>query len=596
MKKVQLKVNHLKYDENKSFLIQYLESLGISDEAIPSFINKAKETDIDDWHKLDNMETAVQQMRTWLDMGSKVFVQVDSDTDGYTSAAILINYLQKRYPENEIVWRLHNGKEHGVIVDTVPQDCKIVVIPDAGSNQVAEQKQLVAQGKLVIVLDHHEVEHYEPTGAIIVNNQMSKDFKNKNLSGAGVAYMFINAFDDLIFGHDKLHEDYRDLAAIGIIADAMNMSTVGNNYFAYYGLNNIKNQFIAALAKKQDRGGGKGIKDPQHLTKIDVAFYIAPTINGCIRGGSAEDKQTMFKAIMTSDSDEEFITTYRGTTRTESLYDYAVRLACNAKSRQDAAKKKGFEWLCDKIRAEGWDKHNIIIAPLEGSDTSKITPNLTGLVAMELVKEFNKPCLVLRETMFDNQDVFGGSGRNGNFYGLPGLKDFLHEAGIYYAEGHQNAFGAFLLQSQINSIRKYADEHLNNSVFEDKVYEVDYIFHSRERIDLQMLGEFAKHENLWGQGMPAPLFAFEVNYTDQDFRFMGEKKNSVRLTHDGVNFVALADNNIAQLFHDNPNGHATIIGMPMINEYNGNISIQIKINDIYLTDAAPVVNSIFDLI
>ena len=52
-----------------------------------------------------------------------------------------------------------------------------------------------------------------------------------------------------------------------------------------------------------------------------------------------------------------------------------------------------------------------------------------------VVKEFNKPCLVLRETMFDNQDVFGGSGRNGNFYGLPGLKDFLHEAGVYYAEG-----------------------------------------------------------------------------------------------------------------------------------------------------------------
>ena len=77
---------------------------------------------------------------------------------------------------------------------------------------------------------------------------------------------------------------------------------------------------------------------------------------------------------------------------------------------------------------------------------------------------------------------------------------------------------------------------------------------------------------------------------------MGEKKNSVRLTHDGVNFVALADNNIAQLFQENPNGHATIIGMPMINEYNGNISVQIKINDIYLTDAAPVVNSIFDLI
>lgn len=54
---------------------------------------------------------------------------------------------------------------------------------------------------------------------------------------------------------------------------------------------------------------------------------------------------------------------------------------------------------------------------------------------MELVKEFNKPTLVLRDTEFEGQHVYGGSGRNGNFYGLPDLKAKLTEAGGFYEEG-----------------------------------------------------------------------------------------------------------------------------------------------------------------
>jgi single-stranded-DNA-specific exonuclease len=33
-----------------------------------------------------------------LSAGDKIFIQVDSDVDGYTSAAILINYINKIAP------------------------------------------------------------------------------------------------------------------------------------------------------------------------------------------------------------------------------------------------------------------------------------------------------------------------------------------------------------------------------------------------------------------------------------------------------------------------------------------------------------------
>ena len=72
---------------------------------------------------------------------------------------------------------------------------------------------------------------------------------------------------------------------------------------------------------------------------------------------------------------------------------------------------------------------------LNKEESEKVNPNLTVLIAMELVKEFNRPVLLLRETELDGQKVYGGSGRNGNFYELPDLKAKLKEAGGLYQEG-----------------------------------------------------------------------------------------------------------------------------------------------------------------
>ena len=78
---------------------------------------------------------------THISQNDKVLIQVDSDADGYTSAALLINYLHCLFPgfvESNIQYRIHTGKQHGVIVDSVPEDVKLVIIPDAGSNQYHE--------------------------------------------------------------------------------------------------------------------------------------------------------------------------------------------------------------------------------------------------------------------------------------------------------------------------------------------------------------------------------------------------------------------------------------------------------------------------
>ena len=602
MNKIELKTNHLVKTsnitefggKNVSYIEQYLLSLGISKKDLISFIDRPRDSDLDNPRDLLNIEKAVKTTWTMMTNGVKSWVVVDSDTDGYTSASILINYLRRRFPQNEIGYSLHPGKEHGIVIEDIPLDADLIFVPDAGSNNYEEQKHFCELGKEVIILDHHDVDNYEDTGAILVNNQFSPDFRNKNMSGAGIVLMFIMMMDEMYYPSQEIYKDYFDLAAVGIIADAMNMTALGNNYLAFYGLRNIRNKLIHEIAIKQSRG----IKNPNSLTKIDVAFYIAPIINGVIRGGEMEDKMAVFKAMSTEDSTEDIVTTWRGVERHETLYEYAARLAANAKSRQDSQKKKAFEWLCGKIREEGRDKDNLIIVPLNTTESKKVNPNFTGLIAMELVKEFNRPSLVLRETDFEGKHMFGGSGRNGNFYGLPDLKTFLHQAGVYYAEGHANAMGVFLLPEEVDKLKEYANTKLNPLAFET-VYEVDYIFKDKFDIDYEMLFQMASYDELWGNSIPQPKFAFTIDYGKTDIMIMGKDHSSVKIRCGQIDFVSFKNAVLAEKLVEVSNGTATIVGRPQINEWNGNVNVQIMIDDIKIEPREQITekpHSLFDLI
>ena len=452
-------------------------------------------------------------------------------------------------------------------------------IPVRKSNQLDEQEILSNQGRTVLIMDHHNITRSAQfDNVIIVNNQTSNNFKNKDLSGAGVVFKIIQAYDET-YGKRILYKRYEDLAALGIIADCMDSRNLDNNAIIRNGLSVIHNNLFKALIDHQCANPGWKAKDDSP-SKIDIAFYIAPLINGVIRSGSAEDKEMTFNALITNADDNTHPHVWRGVTTYETLWERAARNAINAKSRQDSAKKKSFEWLCEKIRAEGLDKHNIIIVPLNEKESIKVNANITGLIAMELVKEFNKPCLVLRQTTMNDLNGYGGSGRNGNFYKLPDLKSQLLKYNAYFCSGHSNAFGVFLLPSQIKTITENFDNDFNASIFEDTVYEVDYWFHTGETIDTQMLMEIASYDDLWGNSIPQPKFAFDINYNSNQIKLMGANNDSLKIHYDGIDFVAFKCPEIIKQLQEKECGHISIVGRAQINEWMGRKSIQIIIDDI----------------
>lgn len=586
MREVKLKEHYLKDGVNMK---NYLQLCGINEKDCDSFTIAPKVEDELSPILLNNMHLAAKTAYNILSSGNaSIFIQVDSDMDGWTSSCELIQYINFRFPKTKIQWRLHTGKQHGVIVDTVPADVNLIFIPDAGSNQVAELTELCQKRlKTVIVLDHHQVEDEEAsnaTGAIIVNNQTSPNFPNKSLSGAGVVYKFIQYIDTEYFKSD-FYKHFADVAAFGILADAMDMRELDNNFIAYEGLHHINNKLFKAVINRQ---AGDGlyvrIKDQEAPTKTEAVFYVAPVFNGLIRYGEQEEKEKVFDAFVTPDSSEIIESVYRGVKRSESLYDYCARIAVNAKSRQDNAKKKSMAMLSEMINNDNHDKDNLIIVTLAGKEADKVSPNITGLAAMDLVKEYNRPVLVLREVEMEQDDgvdekgnpktkkvkLFSGSGRNGNFSGFDSLLGFLRDSNLVeFAQGHDGAFGVMVVPDKVNELRDYAEQKIDKRLFDNQCIVVDYWFKGLDGIDVNGLSEFAEGQRIYCGTIPSPTFAFEFDIDTNDCTLMGKESTTIKFKNTFNDFIVFKRPDLAATIVENRGGkiHVLLIGKPEISPY-----------------------------
>ena len=98
--------------------------------------------------------------------------------------------------QNNIYYRIHIGKQHGIILDTIPVDVKLVIAPDSSSNGYTEHATLKENGVDVLVIDHHEADEISKN-ACIINNQLC-DYPTKSLSGVGMVYKFCSFIDELL--------------------------------------------------------------------------------------------------------------------------------------------------------------------------------------------------------------------------------------------------------------------------------------------------------------------------------------------------------------------------------------------------------------
>ena len=110
---------------------------------------------------LENIDEAKNLLLNTVKNKGRIGIICDSDSDGFASASILYQYLSRNYDESKLAYFLHTKKQHG-ISDLLSQILKskinLLIVPDAGTNDVKECKILQEKNIQVIVLDHHQVE------------------------------------------------------------------------------------------------------------------------------------------------------------------------------------------------------------------------------------------------------------------------------------------------------------------------------------------------------------------------------------------------------------------------------------------------------
>ena len=561
--------------QNLSAVERVLTNRGIALAEIEHYLHTTDD-DILSPSLIKNIHEGAQMLIKHIAQNDDVLIQIDSDCDGFTSAATLLNYLNCLFPgfvQNHIYYRIHTGKQHGIIPETIPEGVKLVIAPDSSSNDYEEHALLASKGIDVLVIDHHEADRISEH-ACIINNQLC-DYPTKSLSGVGMVYKFCCYIDE-IMNVDHANK-FLDLVALGMVADMMDLRDFETKHLVMLGLKQIRNPYFRGMVDKQ----AYSLKDG--ITPFGIAFYIAPYVNATIRVGTQDEKLMLFESMLDYRGYEQVPSTKRGCKgQTETRVEQACRNCTNIKNRQTKARDASLNTIEHIIEEKGLLENKILVIKLDSEFATD--RNLTGLIANQLMAKYQRPVLLLNKVVNEDKTIsWEGSGRGYDKSKFDNLREFLNNSGLtMYAEGHANALGVGITDANFADFIEYSNDALKNFDFTPS-YKVDYIFHNDDMNTNDILN-IANLKSVWGQGVEEPLIAIErIKVYKDNVKLMSADKNpTLKITlPNGMSLIKFRSSKEEFDMFNSELGCVSIniVGRCERNIWNGIVSPQVMIED-----------------
>lgn len=483
--------------------------------------------------------------------------------DGYTSSALFIKFMQFINCPIDIL--IDEGKTHGltdnIMSKILDEQYTLVIIPDAGSNDIEQHKILLDNSIGFLVLDHHEVlpesidNINKNNKGIVINNQLLDI--NKHFTGVGMVYLFlkhVNYFENIDFDLDK----HLDLVALGQVGDVSDVSDKEIRYYVTKGLNKITNIFIKSVMKR------KGLSE---MTGRDASFSIISMMNAVTRIGTIEEKHRMFDALV-SDSEETSTIEIRKKNKKTGKFDKILTEMLN---QEVVAKEcEAIKVRQDKIVKEAMTKVDVIYNEdvIIGTLSDKYPSSINGLVAMKVSSKERKPVMIGKES----KNSLSGSLRAPD--GLD-FKGVLTESGLFdFVSGHKSAAGWKIDREKLDDLYQYLD----NFPFDNKnsVYYVDKLYSKPDDSDIYTV---EINKQVFGGMVEFPEFGYKnIKFNNKCINMRG----SVTTFFDNnVSFVLFnSPNDIKEQIEnhmENNNITMNIIGSPRINKFGNKEIPQIVI-------------------
>lgn len=525
------------------------------------------------WQQLSGIESAVEILYNAFREGIRIIVVGDFDADGATSTALSVLGMRALGCDN-ISYLVPNRFEDGyglspeVVDQAKARGAQLIVTVDNGISSHAGVAHAKALGIPVIVTDHHLPGDTLPEAEAIINpNLRDCDFPSKSLAGVGVAFYLMLAlrtflrdkgwFDASGIAPPNLAE-LLDLVALGTVADVVPLDA-NNRILTWQGLSRIRagkcRPGIKALLEISNR-------DPHQLAASDLGFALGPRLNAA---GRLDDMSVGVALLLCDNLGEARV--------------LASELDALNQTRKEIEQGMQAEALilCEKL-----ERSREALPGGLAMYHPEWHQGVVGILASRIKERFHRPVIAFAPA---GDGTLKGSGRS--VQGLH-MRDALERLDTLYPDlmikfgGHAMAAGLSLEEHKFEQFQQHfgelVTEWLDPALLQGEVISDGPLSAAEMSMEVAQL---LRDAGPWGQMFPEPLFDGRFRLLQQ--RLVGERhlKVMVEPVGGGPLLDGIAFNIDTTCWPDNGVREVELAYKLDINEFRGNRSLQIIIDDIW---------------
>ena len=534
--------------------------------------------DIPSPYLLKDVKKAASIMQDKIKAGKKIRIISDYDVDGVSSNYILLLGLRKCGAAVDycIPHRIEDGygiNEH-LITEAKNDGIDTIITCDNGITALKQIDYANELGMTVIITDHHDLAFEEkdgktiyhiPEAAAVVNpKQEDCSYPYKSICGAMVSFKFIQVLYDL-YGIPSVElEHFLPIVALATECDVMPLQKE-NRIILKEGIKRMKHSGIIGLHALLEATNSM----EKNISAYTLGFVIGPCINASGRLKSAQDAMELLIC-----QDKEI-----ARQKAEEL------VALNAERKEMT--EKGTEEAIQYLEQTGHAHDKVLVIYLPQTHES-----IAGIIAGRVKEHYNKPTFVLTR----GKEGFKGSGRSIEAYHMHREMTKIKDCFIKFG-GHPMAAGLSIEEGRIEEMRSRLNE--NTSLTEE-----DFV--KKIMIDIPVPFSYLSEAFLeelsllepFGTENKKPVFA-QKNLQLVSLRLVGKVKKYVKLSLKDENAYRInamyfgeaqafcqeivekyGQNTLDRLLRGlNTSVHIHVIYYPKIDEWNGNRSISVTIEN-----------------
>ncbi|CAM3439148.1 single-stranded-DNA-specific exonuclease RecJ [Zobellia roscoffensis] len=503
---------------------------------------------------MKDMQLAVERIEKAISNNENILVYGDYDVDGTTSVALVSSYLLSYYPNVATYIPDRYTEGYGVSFKGIDfaedNGFSLIIALDCGVKAIDKVAYAKEKGIDFVICDHHRPGNQLPDAVAVLDPKREDcSYPYDELCGCGVGFKLIQALgsrqgqtiDDLLL--------YLDLVATAIGADIVPI-TGENRVLAYFGLQVINTN---------PRMGFKAIINQikkSVLTITDVVFIIAPRINAA---GRMEHGQHAVNLLTETDLSQAEI--FASQIEQFNLDRRGLDKEITQEALDQILQNKEEERFTSVVYKDSWHK------------------GVIGIVASRLTETYYRPTLVFTKS----GDKLAASARSVKgfdvYNALQGCADCIEQFG-----GHKYAAGLTLLEEQFENFKtqfeKVVSETIDPKLLIPEIsIDAQLNFKDISPKLMRILKQFAP----FGPGNMTPTFMSE-NLIDTGYaKGVGEDGAHLKLaaTQNGIGPIGGIGFNMGDKLSlvANRQPFNAVFSLDE-NEWQGNISLQMKLKDI----------------